>query len=106
MKIFRSIGRFFVISLSFCLSILYPLKASAGETLTFGIHPYLPAEEIMERFSPLAKHIGKELGVTVEIVISRTYDEHIDSTGRNAFDLSFMGPFSYVQMTALHGGGL
>jgi len=103
MKIFRSIGRFLVISLSLCLSMLYPLKASSGEILKLGIHPYLPAEEIIERFTPLAKHIGRELGVTVEIVISRTYEEHVDRTGRNEFDLAFMGPFSYVQMTALHG---
>jgi phosphonate transport system substrate-binding protein len=103
MNMFRSIGRFLVISFSLCLSMLYPLKASARETLIFGIHPYLPAEEIIERFTPLAKHIGKELGVTVEIVISSTYEEHIERTGRNEFDLAFMGPFSYVQMTALHG---
>ena len=89
--------------LTFALVCLCPQKASGEETLTFGIHPYLPAEELIKRFTPLVNHIGKELGVSVEIVISRTYEDHIQRVGRNEFDLAYMGPFSYIQMTAVYG---
>jgi phosphonate transport system substrate-binding protein len=103
MKKWRLAGYLFFVFILSCLSVLCPSKASGEETLTLGVHPYLPAVEIMERFTPLANHIGKELGVSVEVVISKSYDEHIQRIGRNELDLAYMGPFSYVHLVSIYG---
>jgi phosphonate transport system substrate-binding protein len=77
--------------------------ARAGEGLTLGIHPFLPATELMDRFSPLAEYLGRETGLPVTISIARDYGEHIEMIGRDELDIAYMGPASYVKMVERYG---
>ncbi|MBI5041940.1 MAG: phosphate/phosphite/phosphonate ABC transporter substrate-binding protein [Gammaproteobacteria bacterium] len=77
--------------------------AESPAPLTFGIHPYLPAQELNTRFQPLADYIGKTLGRTVNIRVGRDYEEHINATGANEVDIAFMGPAQYVKLVDAYG---
>ncbi len=77
--------------------------SKAGEPLIFAVHPYLPATEIVERFTPLVKYLSKELGETVIIDVSLDYQNHIARTGKDNVDIAYMGPASYVKMVDTYG---
>lgn len=69
----------------------------------FALPPSLPAKEMIERFRPLAEHLGRSLDEGVRLVISRDYRDHVSNTGRDLVDISFMGPVSYVQLVEQYG---
>lgn len=75
----------------------------AKESLILGIHPYLPATELVQRFTPLAEYVSKKLGQPVVLEISKDYQDHIDKVGKDKIDIAFMGPASYVKMVSLYG---
>jgi phosphonate transport system substrate-binding protein len=89
------------------LTILTALFAagpvSAGKPLVLQVHPYLPATEIIERFSPLAEHLSRSIGRPVVVRISIDYRQHIDLIGKDKVDIAFLGPASYVSMVDLYG---
>jgi len=89
--------------LSILLVPSFSLKSNAGDRLIFAVHPYLPATEIIERFTPLVKYLGRELGEPVEIEISGDYQDHITKIGKDNVDIAYMGPASYVKMTDKYG---
>ena len=76
---------------------------AAPEPLILAVHPYLPAAEIVTRFTPLADYLDKQLGRRVQVRVGRDYEQHIDAIGLNSVDIAFMGPSSYVEMTARYG---
>jgi phosphonate transport system substrate-binding protein len=78
--------------------------SSAGRPLVLQVHPYLPATEIIERFSPLADYLGKSIGRPVVVRISVDYQQHIDLIGKDKADVAFMGPASYVSMVDRFAG--
>lgn len=75
----------------------------AKQALTLGIHPYMAATELFKRFTPLANYLARKTGRPVSIRISGDYKDHIDRTGKDMYDIAFMGPASYVKMTAVYG---
>lgn len=77
--------------------------AAAAEPLILGVHPYLLPAELVTRFAPLAGYLEKQLGQRVQVRVGRDYDQHIETIGRNAIDIAYMGPASYVKMVARHG---
>jgi phosphonate transport system substrate-binding protein len=89
------------------LVFLFPLPASGAETsqepLVLGVHPYLPATELLERFTPLAQYLERELGRAVIVRVGRDYQDHIELVGKNGLDLAYMGPASYVLMVERYG---
>ena len=78
-------------------------KAATGPALVLGVHPYLPAPEILSRFMPLADYLTEKLGRMVIVEVSEDYETHIDDTGLGRIDISFMGPAAYVRMTEQFG---
>lgn len=78
-------------------------STSAHESLALQIHPYLPATELVDRFTPLANYLSKKIGKPVVIRISKDYQEHIDLIGNNKADIAYMGPASYVKMVRIYG---
>lgn len=76
---------------------------SVSTPLVLAVHPYLPATEIVMRFTPLANYLAHELGQPVTVRVGRNYAEHIDAIGRNNIDIAYMGPASYVKMAMQYG---
>ena len=72
-------------------------------TIILGVHPYLPAHEIKQRFTPLADYLGTQLHKKIELKISQNYETHIEHVANNTVDIAFMGPSSYVTLTTTHG---
>ena len=70
--------------------------------IILGVHPYLPSVEVIERFTPLAEYLSKRLGRDVIIEVSKDYETHIKQTCKR-YDISFMGPVSYLKMVKLCG---
>lgn len=81
--------------------------ASAAQTepspLILAVHPYLPNSEIQQRFAPLADYLGKQLDRPVQVRVGRDYVQHIEAVGLNSVDIAFMGPSSYIKLTARYG---
>lgn len=71
--------------------------------LILAVHPYLPHEEIVSRFTPLADYISHAIGRPVEVRVGRDYSEHIDAIGTGIVDVAYMGPAPYVQLVAKYG---
>jgi phosphonate transport system substrate-binding protein len=83
------------------LCIFLPSVSAAD--IILGVHPYLDAKSIIERFQPLADHLSSKLGIAVEVRVGKDYESHIQAIGSNAIDIAFLGPASYVKMVELYG---
>ncbi|MFU8819089.1 MAG: phosphate/phosphite/phosphonate ABC transporter substrate-binding protein [Desulfurivibrio sp.] len=77
--------------------------AWADHHLTLWVHPYLPATELITRFTPLAEHLSRELNRPVEIRVQKSYQAHLDTVGRDLADIAYVGPVSYVHVTRQYG---
>ncbi len=99
---FKIINKLFF-TLTALLLFLLPGSSSADEVLNLYVHPYLPSVELVKRFTPLAEHLGKEIGRTVNLRISKDYQDHITHAGNGDADIAYLGPASYVKLTELHG---
>ena len=89
-------------------SLLFPASRADAEPvmakpLILAVHPYLPPQEIMQRFTPLANYLAKALGRPVQVRIGRDYNEHVEAIGNEQVDLAFICPSAYVQLTARFG---
>jgi phosphonate transport system substrate-binding protein len=87
--------RLFFAVLSFLL-IPFPAAAQEQKELTLWIHPYLPATELVVRFSPLVNYLAAELKRPVRIRVLKSYQKHVDFVGHDQADIAFIGPASYV----------
>jgi len=83
--------------------IVSPVSASAAEPMILAVHPYLPSNELIQRFTPLANYLGKKIGRAIEVRVGSDYDEHIAYVGKDQVDIAFMGPSSYVMTVAKYG---
>ncbi|MBF0247233.1 MAG: phosphate/phosphite/phosphonate ABC transporter substrate-binding protein [Alphaproteobacteria bacterium] len=72
-----------------------PVHAGQG-ALTLGFMPYLNAETVLEKYTPLARYLGAKLGREVRIEVAKDYAEHIRRTGQDELDISFLGGSPYV----------
>jgi phosphonate transport system substrate-binding protein len=93
-------------SLGLCLCLAGPSPSFAEEAktgLTLGVHPYLTAQELTKRFSPLAEYLSAKLGVAVTVQIAKDYETHVDDVGQDKLDIAYMGPASYVEMVEKYG---
>ncbi len=79
------------------------VKIHGQEALTLGVHPYLPATELVQRFTPLVDYLSQQTKQAVRLRISKNYQEHIDETGKDRLDIVFLGPASYVRMVSVYG---
>ena len=93
----------FIIFLSATLLLLGNSPASGVETLTLGVHPYLPFSEIEQRYKPLADYISRQIGRPVRLGVGTNYQDNIDHIGRNEIDFAFLGPVAYVKVVERYG---
>jgi phosphonate transport system substrate-binding protein len=95
--------KIYLYALLFIASISFTGVADAERSLILAVHPYLPATELVKRYTPLTDYLGRKLNQPVKIQISKDYQDHIDKIGGDKVDIAYMGPASYVKVTALYG---
>ncbi len=78
-------------------------ESSGQKPLILAVHPYLPKDEIISRFKPLADYIARAVGRPVQVRVGRDYEEHIDAIGTDSVDIAYMGPAEYVKLVAKYG---
>lgn len=89
-----------VLALAFaCPSAL----AQSDRGYVLAVHPFLPAQQIQRRFSPLADHLTRVLGLPVQVRVGQDYQEHLDFVGRDRADLAFIGPAGFVTLKETYG---
>lgn len=92
-----------------CFSVIMLLywqshaNAESNSEIRLGIHPYLAAEELHKRFTPLTNYLSKHLNTPVTLHIAKDYESHITLTGTNSLDISYLGPASYVTVSRRYG---
>lgn len=87
------------------LAIASPVWASSNDRekdLIFSIHPYLPEGELIKRFTPLVEFLESDLGLNIELRISKNYETHIEHVGNNIADIAYLGPSAYVELSRNH----
>ena len=75
----------------------------AADPLILAVHPFLQSDEVIEKFTPLAKYLESQLGTKVVIKVGTNYKEHIDYIGNDMVDVAYMGPSSYVHLVDEYG---
>jgi phosphonate transport system substrate-binding protein len=88
--------------LLFLLFASTPCSAT-DKGLTLWIHPYLPATELIRRFSPLVVYLSKAIDRPVNIRVQKSYQAHLDFIGRDLADIAYVGPANYVHVTDQYG---
>jgi len=91
------------ILLSQLLAAILPSRALAREPLALWIHPFLTAAELTKRFTPLADYLGQKCGIPVQIEIEKSYAAQVQRVGEERFDLAYLGPAPYVQISQRYG---
>lgn len=74
------------------------LPAMAFSEIRLGLLPRLPEQEMVEMFTPLAKHLEKEIGQKVTIVVPKDFDAFTKMSIAGEFDLGYANPYIYVRI--------
>lgn len=69
----------------------------------FGVHPYLTAQELLERFTPLMNYLADGLDKPVVLRVAKTYASHIELVGEDKVDIAYLGPAPYVKLVNNYG---
>jgi phosphonate transport system substrate-binding protein len=85
------------------LSLFMTITAIAQEPLTLWIHPYLPATELIKKFTPLADYLSEKCGQPIIVKVSESYKTHIERVGKEEIDLAYLGPASFVKIINTYG---
>ncbi|MCP4119927.1 MAG: phosphate/phosphite/phosphonate ABC transporter substrate-binding protein [Desulfobacteraceae bacterium] len=82
------------ILMSFTALFVTP-ATQAGNTLSFGVIPLEKQDIMFKKFVPLAKYLEKELGIEVNLVIGKGYQESMDAIGTNKVQIAYLTPTTY-----------
>lgn len=88
--------------LLFLLS-LNSVSFAEPKPLVFGVHPYLTAKELLERFTPLINYLSDGLNKPVVLRVAKTYASHIELVGEDKVDIAYLGPAPYVHLVKNYG---
>lgn len=86
-----------------CTLLLFAGNAQAVEKLELWVHPYLPATQLIKKFSPLATYLGERIGQPVQVKVSKSYKSHIERVGEGRMDIAYLGPAPYIKITHNYG---
>jgi phosphonate transport system substrate-binding protein len=73
------------------------------QTLSLSFMPYMVASELMKMYTPLANYLTQQIGIPVQIHITKNYVEHNRLLGEDQVDIAFMGGIPYVTVTKEYG---
>ncbi|HEY9079359.1 phosphate/phosphite/phosphonate ABC transporter substrate-binding protein [Magnetovibrio sp.] len=71
--------------------------------LTLGFMPYLNAELLIEKYTPLATYLSEKLEREVHVTVAKNYAEHIRLAGEDKIDIAFLGGSTYVTIGEKYG---
>jgi phosphonate transport system substrate-binding protein len=92
-----------VFSISALFSVSFGAQCKTQNAYIFGIHPYLTAKELLERFTPLINYLSDQLNKPVVLRVAKTYRNHIEQVGKNQVDIAYLGPAPYVKLVEKYG---
>ena len=84
--------------LAFFLSISFFSSASLAKNkdeLLLGIFPHLPGHRLFEMYRPVANNLEKELGASIKIKTSRSFEDFEIALKKERFDIAVIQPFDY-----------
>ena len=87
----------------FILGALSAPAVADRANLTLAIHPFKPPTELVDAFTPLANYLAQRTDHSITISISKSYQDHVDNIGKDAVDIAYMGPASYVKLRETYG---
>ncbi|MCU7940319.1 MAG: phosphate/phosphite/phosphonate ABC transporter substrate-binding protein [gamma proteobacterium symbiont of Bathyaustriella thionipta] len=87
----------FLLLLITCLSPA--LAHDAQKKLIFGIHPYLNATNLIERFTPLVDYLSEKMDMSIHIRVGSSYQNHMDAVAMGEVDFAYLGPALYIKLT-------
>ena len=68
----------------------------AQTRISFGVAPFVGRARARQSFEPFAAHLSKVLGVQVDLVVGRSYQDLIDKVVADKLDVVILPPASYV----------
>jgi len=81
------------------LACFSPVQAHVTQkTLLFGVHPYLNATNLIERFTPLVNYLSEKMDMHIHIRIGSSYQNHLDAVVHNEVDFAYLGPALYLKL--------
>lgn len=83
--------------------IVMTFSKSLLAEMIFGVHPYLSKEKLEIKFKPLISIVSDRLNIPIKLVVSPSYDSHIEAIGEGKYDFAFAGPVSYVKVLQKYG---
>ncbi len=101
-KKYNIVCSYFLIATLLLIPALHKV-AHAEDEIVLAVHPYLPHEELIKKFTPVANYLGSQIGKTIKVRIGSNYDEHIQYIGQNKVDIAYMGPAPYINMVKEFG---
>ena len=95
--------KFFLCLLIIFTGLSFTSIVNAEKTMIFAVHPYLPATELVKKYTPLTDYLSSKINLPIRIHISKDYKDHIDKIGGDKADIAYMGPASYVKVVNRYG---
>lgn len=88
--------RILLVLVIFYFVVLLAGCSSAHQSIVIGIVPYNNPTEVVDKFKPIKDYLQKEMGVAVEVVVSKDYLGLISAVKKKKVDIGLFGPFSYI----------
>lgn len=74
------------------------MAAEEKPSLTFGVHPYLSPQQLLDKFNPLLAYLSEQTQTKITLQIGQNYQHHVDSFIGGELDFAYFGPASYVEL--------
>lgn len=76
--------------------------AYAAETYTLSMLPLYSPEEVFSKIKPLAEYLSKELGVKVDPVVTKDFQEYESRLKNGDITIGYSNPLIYVNCSSAH----
>lgn len=73
------------------------LEEAGVETLRWGMTPYMAPKELKASYDPITAFVGDRLGIAVELVMGKNYEDLEQRIVRGEVDVAIVSPYSYVR---------
>jgi len=91
-------------SLFFLISVFggFPGVLGAADAIQFGVIPLQSPAIMLQKFTPLADYLSKELGVPVKLLVGKDYQATMDDIAKNTVQMAYLTPTTYPKVAKQH----